>query len=259
MGAAAKSPLSPTFFNTFPEMNITIIGYGKMGHEVEQIALSRGHNIMAKLDKEWSALPKGTDVVIEFSRPEAAVHNITQVIQAGVPIVSGTTGWLQNWEKVKKLVMREEGALFYASNYSVGVYLFRKLTRKLAKMMAHYPNYLPSIEEVHHIHKLDYPSGTALSIAEDIQSYLKHLNSINAFLEPNTPTEIAPNQLPIASKREGEVPGTHTVYFSSSVDTISITHEAKGRGGFALGAVLAAEFLLGKKGIFGMKDLIKSY
>ncbi|MDO5036340.1 MAG: 4-hydroxy-tetrahydrodipicolinate reductase [Porphyromonas sp.] len=241
-------------------MNITLIGYGKMGHEVERVALTRGHTIVARIDEAWEVLPEETDVVIEFTEPEMAADNILKAVRAGYPVVSGTTGWLERWDEVKAVVKQEEGTLFYASNYSIGVYLFRKLSKKLSKMMRSYPTYLPSIEETHHVHKLDYPSGTALSIAKEVENQLPHLSEVYPYLESETdiPESIAPNALPIKSIRRDEVPGTHTLIFDSPVDTISITHEAKGREGFALGAVLAAEFVVDKVGLFGMKDLVKA-
>lgn len=249
-------PSAPHFSKN---MNITLIGYGKMGHEVEEVALARGHKIVAKLDGDWESIPNETDVAIEFSQPESAADNIIKAVKEGIPVVSGTTGWLERWDEVVKVVRKQGGAFFYASNFSIGVFLFRKLSRRLAKLMRSYPNYLPSIEETHHIHKLDYPSGTALTLAEEIQEKLPHLAKLHPYLSSEKPDEIMPNELPICSIRRDEVPGTHVVTFDSPADTIRIEHEAKGRKGFALGAVLAAEFIKEKEGVFGMEDLVKAH
>lgn len=237
-------------------MDICLLGYGRMGKEVERIALSRGHKIVSRIDKRCDKLPE-CDVVIEFTRPEEAFDNIKMSISQCIPIVSGTTGWLDRWDEIVRIVNEQNGALFYASNFSIGVFLFRVLNKTLAKMMNHHPNYEPSLEEIHHIHKLDYPSGTALTIANDILELLDNKSEILAYLSSEKEPAYNDSQLCIASIRRGEVPGTHTVRYESPEDIISITHEAKGRAGLALGAVLAAEFVCDKKGVFGMNDLIQ--
>ena len=236
-------------------MNIAIIGYGKMGKEIEQIAVSRGHSIVLTVDEYNSdsysnADFKTADVAIEFSTPQTVVNNIYECFDADIPVVVGTTGWMDKLEEVKKQCLEKKQSLFYASNFSIGVNLFFKLNEYLAKLMNPHPVYDVSVEEIHHIHKLDSPSGTALTLANQI---IKESNVKQKWV--NTPTENK-NELSIISKRIGEVPGTHTVTYSSSVDEISITHFAHNRKGFALGAVLAAEFIIGKKGIFGMTDLL---
>lgn len=236
-------------------MKICLIGYGRMGHEIERVALSRGHEIVEKIDGEWNVLPK-CDVAIEFTQPDAALSNITKAIEQGVPVVSGTTGWLMNWNDAVNAVDKHQGTLFYASNFSVGIYLFRQVNRMLARMMNRFQGYEPMVEEIHHIHKLDYPSGTALTLANEVVEQLAAKTETLAYLAPEAMPEHAPNQLLIRSVREGEVPGTHTIRYESSEDCIEIKHEAKGRVALALGAVLAAEFVQGRKGLFGMEDLI---
>jgi 4-hydroxy-tetrahydrodipicolinate reductase len=236
-------------------MNIALIGYGKMGKEIEQIALSRGHNIVLKVDASNASTYtltelKMADVAIEFSTPEAAISNIYKCFEANVPVVVGTTGWLSKLEEVKQKCIAQDQTLFYASNYSIGVNLFFKLNEYLAKLMNNYPNYNVSMEEIHHVHKLDAPSGTAISLANQVIEQLaekqKWVNEASA----------NKSELAIISKRIDEVPGTHTVTYNSSVDEISITHIAHNRKGFALGAVVAAEWVKDKKGILGMNDLM---
>ncbi len=236
-------------------MNIALIGYGKMGKEIEQIALARGHKIILKVGTANAASYtaeelKQADVAIEFSTPEAAVHNIDKCFDANVPVVVGTTGWLGHLEEIKKACHEKDRAFFYASNYSIGVNLFFKLNEALAKMMSNYPAYHVSMEEIHHVHKLDAPSGTAISLANQL---IEQLPAKQKWVNAET-TNAA--ELSIISKRLDEVPGTHTVAYSSEVDEISITHIAHNRKGFALGAVIAAEYLQNKKGIFGMSDLM---
>jgi 4-hydroxy-tetrahydrodipicolinate reductase len=239
-------------------MNIALIGYGKMGKEIEKSALERGHTIVLKVDINNANTftideLKKADVAIEFSTPETAISNIYKCFDAGVPIVVGTTGWLDKLEEVKQKCNDKNQTLFYASNYSIGVNLFFKLNEYLAKLMNAFPNYDVAMEEIHHIHKLDAPSGTAISLAnqviEQIENKQKWVND-----KTNDPKELG-----IISKRIDEVPGTHTVTYSSAVDEISMTHTAHNRSGFALGAVIAAEWLHAskdKKGIFGMNDLM---
>ncbi|MDN4754060.1 4-hydroxy-tetrahydrodipicolinate reductase [Porphyromonadaceae bacterium W3.11] len=236
-------------------MKICIIGYGKMGHEVERIALSRGHEVVGKLDAQWDTLPE-CDVAIEFTTPETAFENISKAIKQGVPIVSGTTGWLKKYDDILTEVDRHEGSFFYASNFSIGIYLFRQLNKHLAKMMNFFPEYDASMEEIHHIHKLDYPSGTALTLADEVIEQLAVKTESKPYLATDAKPDATPEQLLIRSVREGEVPGTHTIRYESEEDVIEIKHEAKGRAGLARGAVLAAEFIQGKKGVFGMEDLV---
>ncbi|MEO6901837.1 MAG: 4-hydroxy-tetrahydrodipicolinate reductase [Bacteroidia bacterium] len=236
-------------------MDIALIGYGKMGKEVEQIALSRQHKIVLKVDVNNATTftideLKKADVAIEFSTPESAVSNIYKCFDAGIPIVVGTTGWLDKLSEIKNTCAFKNQALFYTSNYSIGVNLFFKLNKYLASLMNSYPDYDLKIEEIHHVHKLDSPSGTAISIATQALENLKRKQKW-----VNAPTENK-NELEIISKRIDEVPGTHTVNYTSAIDEISITHIAHNRKGFALGAVIAAEWVQGKKGIFGMDDLM---
>ena len=227
-----------------------------MGKVIEQIAESRGHSIVLTIDEDNAASLKTedlkqADVAIEFSVPASAVNNIYKCFEANVPVVVGTTGWLDKLEEVKSNCTEKKQSLFYSSNYSIGVNLFFKLNEYLAKLMNGHREYNPEIEEIHHVHKLDAPSGTALSIAEQI------LNQLEAKQKwVNTSTD-NPNELGIISKRIGEVPGTHTVTYRSEADEISITHFAHNRKGFATGAVIAAEWLIGKKGVYGMNDLLK--
>ncbi len=227
-----------------------------MGKEIEKIALDRGHEISLKIDVDnQSDLTlenlKKCDVAIEFTIPTSAINNYNLCFEAGVPVVSGTTGWLDRKEEVYNSCLAKDGTFFYASNFSVGVNLFFELNRKLATLMAGRSEYGVEMTEVHHTQKLDAPSGTAISLAEDI---LEVLPSKTAWVNDKTPAE---NELNIKSEREGQVPGIHTVKYESDVDYIEITHSAKSRKGFALGAVLAAEFSKENKGILSMKDLLK--
>lgn len=236
-------------------MKIALIGYGKMGKEIEQIALSRGHTIVLKIDVNnvntfTSDDLKIADVAIEFSTPESAINNIYKCFDAGLPVVVGTTGWLGKLDEVKQKCTEKNQALFYASNYSIGVNLFFKLNTELAKLMNKYSDYNVTLEEIHHVHKLDAPSGTAISLANQVIEQ----NAVKQKWVNNKTDNAA--ELSIISKRIDEVPGTHTVTYSSDVDEISITHLAHNRKGFALGAVIAAEWIIGKKGIFGMDDLM---
>ncbi len=236
-------------------MKIALIGYGKMGKEIEQIALTRGHEISLKVDISNANTftieeLKKADVAIEFSTPESAINNIYKCFDANVPVVVGTTGWLNKLEEVKQKCTGGDHALFYASNYSIGVNLFFKVNEYLAKLMNNYPDYNVTMEEIHHVHKLDAPSGTAISLANQIIDQIQHkekwINDVTS----------SKNELSIISKRIDEVPGTHTVTYGSAVDEISITHIAHNRKGFALGAVIAAEWVKDKKGVFGMNDLM---
>lgn len=236
-------------------MNIALIGYGRMGHEIEKIALERGHQIGLVIDVDNqddlnAENLKGIDVAIEFTIPASAITNYKSCFDAGVPVVSGTTGWLSQWDEVLSYCNKNETAFFYASNFSLGVNLFFELNRKLAALMQPFEQYRVEMTEIHHTRKLDAPSGTAISLAEDV---LKAYPSLKGWV--NHRSEKA-DELGIDSLREGDVPGIHTIRYDSEVDFIEITHDAKSRKGFALGAVLAAEFTAGKKGILNMKDLL---
>ena len=231
-------------------MKIALLGYGRMGQAIEKFALQRAHQIVFTLDKDSAQgdLSKA-DVAINFSVPQSAVANIKSALEKQIPVVSGTTGWLDDYEEVAAFCKAQNTGFLYASNFSIGVNLFFKINTLVAKLMkSHQEKYQPSLEEIHHIHKLDAPSGTALSLADSVlnESSFKEWE-----LDGNSKTK-----LNIHSKREGEVPGTHTVKYTSSIDEISLKHEAFGRDGFALGAIIAAEWLMGKKGVFGMKDVL---
>lgn len=237
-------------------MKIALFGYGKMGREIESIALERNHSVVLKMDSanRASLTPeelRKADVVIEFSTPHTVLGNIHFCLEAGVPVVVGTTGWHNELGQVRELTARHNGALFYASNFSPGVNLFFRLNSYLAQLMNNYPNYEVEIEEIHHIHKLDKPSGTAISIATQIVDKLDRKQGWST-------TEAGADQVFIRDLREGEVPGTHSVKYHSAIDDIEIMHKAHNRRGFAMGAVLAAEFLAGKQGVFTMDDLIKA-
>lgn len=231
-------------------MKIALLGYGRMGQAIEKFALQRAHQIVFTLDKDSAQgdLSKA-DVAINFSVPQSAVANIKSALEKQIPVVSGTTGWLDDYEEVAAFCKAQNTGFLYASNFSIGVNLFFKINTLVAKLMkSHQEDYQPSLEEIHHVHKLDAPSGTALSLADSVlnESSFKEWE-----LDGNSKTK-----LNIHSKREGEVPGTHIVKYTSSIDEISLKHEAFGRDGFALGAVIAAEWLMGKKGVFGMKDVL---
>ena len=231
-------------------MKIALVGYGKMGKIIHQIALKRGHDVVATLD-ETPTLEKlnNPDVVIEFSSPESAFGNIKFCLENKIPVVAGTTGWLEKKPEVEKIALENETGFLYGSNFSLGVNLFFALNEKLAEMMAPFQNdYSCQLEEIHHIHKLDAPSGTAISIAEGI---FKHSDFKTWKLD-----ETQGSELGIKAIREGEVPGTHSVFYRSEVDEIEIKHTAFNRNGFAVGAVIAAEWLPGKVGNFGMKQVL---
>lgn len=235
-------------------MKIALIGYGKMGKTIEQIALQRGHQIVSIIDINNTAdfdseAFRSADVAIEFTTPATALNNYMRCFAANVPVVSGTTGWLDHLDEVKAKCEQEGKTFFYASNFSVGVNIFFALNRYLAKIMNNFPAYDVRMTEVHHIHKLDAPSGTAITLAEGI------LEQIDRKKRWTLETAEQPTDLPIHAIREGEVPGIHEIVYESEADTISIKHDAKSRAGFALGAVIAAEFTAGKKGFLGMNDL----
>lgn len=236
-------------------MKIALIGYGKMGHAIEQIAVAKGHEIVLKISIEnpedftLQNIQKA-DVAIEFTGPEVAVDNILKCLEAGVAVVSGSTGWLSNWAQVESRVKDINGSFLYSSNYSIGVNLFFELNKYLATLMHPYSDYQVSLEEIHHTQKKDAPSGTAISLAEQIlQVYKQKTGWVN---QPNGPED----KLFIGSKRIDPAPGIHKIMYQSAIDDIEIIHTAHNRKGFAGGAVLAAEFLVGKKGIFTMKDVL---
>lgn len=236
-------------------MNIAIIGYGKMGKAIEAIAIGRGHTIVLKIDEtntsEFNAenLAKA-DVAIEFTGPHSAFDNIVKLLQHKVPVVSGSTGWTDRMHEITTLVNETNGSFVYASNFSVGVNIFFELNRKLATLMAPHPSYQVSMEEIHHTQKKDAPSGTAITLAEGVMESLtdkkQWVNETSANYE----------DLVIISKREDPAPGTHSIKYSSPIDDIEIIHTAHNREGFATGAVIAAEFVKDKKGIFGMKEVL---
>ncbi len=236
-------------------MNIAIIGYGKMGREIEKICRERGHNIVCTIDvneeaKFESDEFKSADVAIEFSSPESALNNYKRAFAANVPIVSGTTGWLDDIKVVRKACEEDGQTFFYASNFSLGVNILFAVNKYLANIMSDFPQYEVHVDETHHIHKLDAPSGTALTIAEGILQSLERKNQWKLDEQSNT------EDLRINAFRKGEVPGIHTIKYESEVDSITLSHSAKSRKGFALGAVVAAEFTAHKKGFLGMEDLL---
>ena len=233
-------------------MKIALLGYGRMGKAIENIAKNRGHEIVAKIDKDQiEGTLEHANVAINFSIPDAAVNNIFSALSLKIPVVCGTTGWLEDLKKVTDFTTKNDTAFLYASNFSIGVNLFFKLNEQLAKMMNNQSEYKVNIEEIHHIHKLDAPSGTAITLAEGI---IENSKSSDWSLSTDKSDEIQ-----IDAIREGEVPGTHTITYESSIDAISIKHEAHNREGFALGAVVAAEWIVGKKGIFKMSDVLNLY
>lgn len=236
-------------------MKIALIGYGKMGKVIEKIALERGHTIAAIIDvsniNELDSLSrKEVDVAIEFSAPHAAFENISKCMKAGHRVVSGTTGWLDKRNEIEKACLANKAAFFYASNYSIGVNIFFQLNKQLAKLMNAHKQYEINTYEIHHNEKLDSPSGTAITLAEGI---ISNSDVKDSFVNQAIPKA---NEVPIWSIREGKVPGTHSIKYISEVDEIEIKHEAKSRYGFALGAVIAAEWLNGKVGIFGMDEML---
>ncbi len=250
-------------------MKIALIGYGKMGHIIERIALERGHEIVSKVDVDnqdefESEAFASADVAIEFTIPTKAVENYRRAWAAGVPVVSGTTGWNAVLPELKKEIAEKGYTLFWASNFSLGVNLFFELNKRLAAMMNRYDNYDVAMTEIHHTEKKDAPSGTAITLAEGILENIDRkkewvLSNAQCTMHNAQLLDLLDNsQLPIEAVREGKVPGTHIIKYDSVVDTITITHEAKSREGFALGAVVAAEFLVGKPaGFYSMSDLMK--
>ena len=237
-------------------MKIALIGYGKMGKTIERIALERGHKIVSIIDVDnsndfESDSFKSADVAIEFTVPQVALSNYRRTFAAGVPLVSGTTGWTDELPVIKKEIQEGNNTLFWSSNFSIGVGIFMAINKQLATIMNQFPNYNVEMTEVHHTQKLDAPSGTGITLAEGI---LENLDRKKCWVKE---TETKSDEMAIKSIREGQVPGIHTIRYESEVDSITITHDAKSREGFALGAVVAAEFTANKKGFLGMEDLLK--
>lgn len=231
-------------------MKIALLGYGRMGKTIEQIALDKGHEIVLKVGKNTKNYDITlADVAIDFSIPSVAFENIANCLNNNIPVVSGTTGWLDKFNDVTALCKEKKGSFIYASNFSIGVNVFFKLNEYLAKIIAHLNDYQVSIEEIHHTKKLDKPSGTAITLVEDI---LKHSSKDNWSLNVTNNK----NEIPIVSKRIPDVPGTHAIKYESAEDTIEIKHTAHNRNGFALGAIIAAEWLVDKTGVFTMKDVL---
>lgn len=238
-------------------MKIAIVGYGRMGHLIEEIALSRGHEIVCRIDADNtdefnSEAFRKADAAIEFSTPSTAVSNILACFAAKVPVVVGTTGWNDALPDIKDMAEKGAGTIMFGSNYSIGVNIFMAVNRYLASIMNKFDQYKPSMLEIHHIHKLDHPSGTAVTLAEEI---VEKVNRVSAWGEPEGGKTLADDVLAVDHERRGEVPGTHIITWDSDVDTITISHEAKNRRGFALGAVMAAEWIVGKKGFFTVGDM----
>lgn len=230
-------------------MNIALLGYGKMGKIIERIANERGHTISLKADSKTTNLDFSTsDVAIDFSLPSTAISNIKSAIDNNVPVISGTTGWLESYDDIVAYCTSKNGAFLYASNFSLGVNIFFEINRVLASLIAKYPDYKLDIEEIHHTQKLDAPSGTAITLAEDI---INNSNYKNWTLD-----EASIDDIHIEAKRIIDVPGTHSINYSSKVDTVEIKHTAHNREGFALGALVAAEWIADKKGVFSMKDVL---
>ena len=229
-------------------MKVAIIGYGKMGHEIEKVLAERGHNVVLTIDinntEEMMVAEnlRKADVAIEFTSPATAYDNIRRCIEAGVPVLSGSTGWTERKAEIDELCRQKGGAFFYSSNYSLGVNVMFRLNRWLAKVMAELPQYNVKIEETHHIHKLDAPSGTAATLAAEMNEASQGRLSVA--------------KEEIISYREGEVPGIHTITYDSEEDTLTVSHSAKSRRGLALGAVLAAEWLVGRSGVYSMDDFL---
>ena len=231
-------------------MKIALFGYGKMGKVIDKIAKNRGHKIIYRIDENSINYDlKKVDVAIDFSTPKAAFSNINMALENSIPIISGTTGWLDNYNKVVKLCNEKNGAFLYASNFSLGVNIFFEINRQLAKIMNNYPEYVIKMKEIHHIEKIDAPSGTAITLAESIIKETDYQKwSLNK--------DFKENEISIEAQRLSDKTGTHEVIYKSEIDEIKIKHAAENREGFGLGAVIAAEWLIGKKGVFSMKDVL---
>jgi 4-hydroxy-tetrahydrodipicolinate reductase len=236
-------------------MKIALIGYGKMGKAIEDIAVGKGHTIVLRIsleNREDNTIDKigEADVAIEFTGPESAYDNIVRCLDAGVPVVSGSTGWLGRIDEVRRYCLEKNGAFLYASNFSVGVNLFFELNKRLAELMADHPEYEPRITEIHHTQKRDAPSGTAITLAEQLLEKIHRKKEWVNHISDNL------DELEILSERVDPAPGTHTIAYESEIDAITITHTAHNRRGFASGAILAAEFIAHKKGIYQMSDVL---
>ena len=231
-------------------MKIALFGYGKMGKVIEKIAKKRGHKIIYRIDENCINYDlKKVDIAIDFSTPKAAFSNINMALENSIPIISGTTGWLDNYNKAVKLCNEKNGAFLYASNFSLGVNIFFEINRQLAKIMSNHPEYLIKMKEIHHIEKIDAPSGTAITLAESIIKETDYQKwSLNK--------DFKENEISIEAQRLSDKTGTHEVIYKSDIDEIKIKHAAINREGFGLGAVIAAEWLIGKKGVFSMKDVL---
>ena len=261
------APLTERIKKQHTAMKIALIGYGKMGKEIERIALSRGHEVVCIIDINnqedfASEAFRTADVAIEFTNPSAAYGNCLQAMREGVKLVSGSTGWMaEHSEEMKRLCAEEGKTLFWSSNFSLGVAIFSAVNKYLARIMNEFPTYDVSMTETHHVHKLDAPSGTAITLAEGILENLdRKTRWVKGTLQApdgtvTGTTQCAPDELSVSSIREGEVPGIHSIRYDSEADSITITHDAKNRRGFALGAVLAAEYTAGHTGFLGMSDL----
>lgn len=232
-------------------MKIALLGYGKMGKVIEKVALDKGHEIIIRKTRfnSFDGL-ENADVAIDFSVPDAAVDNISACLNAGIPIASGTTGWLDHYDAMQQLCRDKKGTFIYSSNFSLGVNLFFEMNDYLSKIMAKFPQYRVKMEEIHHTQKLDSPSGTAISLANKIIENTDYINW--------TLTKANANEIEIDAKRIENIPGTHAVIYNSNVDTIEIKHKAHNREGFALGSVIAAEWIKDKKGVFTMKDVLSN-
>jgi len=236
-------------------IKIALIGYGKMGKAIEEIALQRGHEIVLKIDvgnaaELTAANLQKADAAIEFTGPQSAFSNVMKCLEYGVPLVCGSTGWLEKLDEAKAYCQQQNGCFLYASNFSVGVNIFFEINKRLAELMKPHTGYNVTMEEIHHTQKKDAPSGTAVTLAEQV---MEKIDWKNKWVNTETSN---PHELSIISKRIDPAPGTHTVRYQSAIDTIDIIHTAHNRTGFATGAVLAAEFVKGKKGIFSMKDVL---
>ena len=231
-------------------MRIALFGYGKMGKVIDKIAKKRGHKIIYRIDENSINYDlKKVDVAIDFSTPKAAFSNINMALENSIPIISGTTGWLDNYNKAVKLCNEKNGAFLYASNFSLGVNIFFEINRQLAKIMSNHPEYVIKMKEIHHIEKIDAPSGTAITLAESIIKETDYQKwSLNK--------DFKENEISIEAQRLSDKTGTHEVMYKSDIDEIKIKHAALNREGFGLGAVIAAEWLIGKKGVFSMKDVL---
>lgn len=240
-------------------MKIALLGYGKMGHIIERLALEQGHEVVLRIGRDNAAQLTTTqlqqaDVAIEFSRPDTAFTNIMHCLKAKVPVVCGTTAWLDDYSKVVDWCQNNGGAFFYASNFSIGVNIFFELNQHLARLMDAQPAYEVALEEIHHTQKLDAPSGTAVTLAEGI---LEKIDRVERYALQEEAQAAPDGTIPITARRIGDTPGTHVVTYNSTLDSLEIKHTAKGREGFATGALMAAKWLIGKKGVFGMSDLLQ--